>query len=392
MNNPTLRKIYACCENVYEKSIEIYKYWATYLQFRGAIRKNVYSKIKLTDKQKKQIDDFYIKNYGCKIPYIYHQYCTAFTGRFDVQYFPDLVYYPKFEKYMHHNRAYTRVLADKNLLPILTLKAGVKTPQVFLSRVSGVFRDKEGHSVSRKEFEKMLSDMGEVFIKPSVDSYGGANCAVIDMAKGIDKNSGKTTAQIIKQLGFDFIVQERLSCHESIAKIYPSSVNTFRIITYQWRDKIYHCPVAMRLGSGGSTVDNVSSGGMFLALEDDGTLHDTAFNEKNVHYTKHPDTQLVFKGYVIPNVDKMIKAAIRMHELLPQIGLCHWDFTLDINGEAVLLEMNLGTGGIRPAQMSHGKGLFGKNTAEILQWTAKMKKLSFTERKKYGFGYMETQK
>lgn len=391
MNNPTLLKLYVCFENAYEKSVEIYKYWSTYIQFKGAIRKNVYSKVKLTDKQKKQIDDFYIKNYGCKIPYIYHQYCTAFTGHFDLHYFPDLVHYPKFEKYMQHNRAYIKVLSDKNLLPVLTLKAGVKTPQILLSRVSGVFRDKEGHSVSRQEFEKMLSDIGEVFVKPSTGSYGGANCAVIDMAKGIDKNSGKTTAQIIKKLGYNFIVQERLHCHESIAKIYPNSVNTLRIITYQWRGKIYHCPVAMRLGSGGSTVDNISSGGMFLAVDDDGTLHDTAFNERNIHYTKHPDTKLVFKGYVIPYVDKMIQAAIRMHEVCAQMGICYWDFTLDTTGEPVLLEINLNNGGIRPAQMSHGKGLFGENTAEILRWTAKMKKLSFRERRKYGFGYMEKQ-
>ena len=33
-------------------------------------------------------------------------------------------------------------------------------------------------------------------------------------------------------------------------------------------------------------------------------------------------------------------------------------------------------------EMSHGKGLFGDDTAEILQWTRKMKNLKLSERMK----------
>ena len=41
--------------------------------------------------------------------------------------------------------------------------------------------------------------------------------------------------------------------------------------------------------------------------------------------------------------------------------------------------------------MAHGKGCFGEHTAEVLRWTAKMKELSYSERKFYNYGYMEKQ-
>lgn len=391
MKNPILRKLYTYYENAFEKGVEIYKSWAEKRKFKDSRRVKVFSSVTLSVEQKKQIDDLYLKNYGRKIPYIFHQYYTAYHGKFDVNYFPENLHAPKFELYMHCNRAYTNVLGDKNMLPILAHAAAVKTPKTLLSRVSGVWRDDNNKSISRAEFEEQLANLGEAFAKPSIDSCGGARCAVINMQNGVDKISGKSVKTLIKELGSDFIIQERIRCHSDIAKLYPNSVNTFRVITYQWKDEIFHCPVAMRLGQGGNTVDNTTAGGMVIAVEEDGTLHKTAVTEFNKHYTEHPDTHIAFENYKIPAIFNVLKAAHRLHELLPWIGMCHWDFTLDENGEPLLMEANLTVGGFGLVQRAHGKGVFGENTVEILRWIAKMEKLSLSERKFYRFGYMEKQ-
>ena len=391
MSEKLMNQIKKILGDISDKALHFKKRYLRANKYHKSRHKKVINSAPLNKEQEKQIDDFYLKNYGHKIPYIYHQYATAFTGNFDVQYFPDCCYGAEFNHYMHYDRAYNKVLADKNLLDCFASKVGVKTPRTLLSRAAGVFRDENNHILSREAFENKFAGIGEVFAKASIDSAGGASCLLLNMAKGVDQISGKTVAAIIKKMGYDFVVQEKLNCDKTLSAIYPNSANTFRVITYLWKDKIYHCPLALRIGQGGSCVDNACAGGMFIAVDDDGTLHDMAFTEYNAQYKEHPDTHFVFKGHKIPQVEQIISYAYKLHELLPQIGFAHWDFTLDKEGNPVLLEANLREGSYWLSQLPHGKGLFGKNTAEILQWISKMKKLSYTERKFYRYGYMEKQ-
>ena len=59
---------------------------------------------------------------------------------------------------------------------------------------------------------------------------------------------------------------------------------------------------------------------MFIAVDDNGDLHKTAFTEFNKRYDEHPDTKLKYENYNIPNVKGIIDAAYRIHNLIPQLG------------------------------------------------------------------------
>ena len=142
----------------------------------------------------------------------------------------------------------------------------------------------------------------------------------------------------------------------------------------------------MRIGKGGACVDNAHAGGIFIAVEDDGTLHEWATTEFNEKYTEHPDTHLVFAGYQIPLVKDVIAAAYRMHDVIPQVGAINWDFTINEGGKPVLIEANINGAGVWVFEMAYGRGVFGKDTAEILQWLSKVKKMSRKEREKHLFG------
>lgn len=142
----------------------------------------------------------------------------------------------------------------------------------------------------------------------------------------------------------------------------------------------------MRIGKGGACVDNAHAGGVFIAVEDDGTLHEWATTEFNDKFIEHPDSHLVFAGYQIPLVKDVIAAAYRMHNMIPQVGAINWDFSINEEGKPILIEANINGGSVWLFQMAHGRGAFGDETAEVLQWLRKVKKMNRKEREQHLFG------
>lgn len=355
-------------------------------KFKDERRKNIYEKVKLTTEQKEQIDLLFKNHYGKKISYTWHKHYTAYTGYFDDKYIPELIYFPEFERYMNSNREYIRVFEDKNILPLLAYTAGVKTPYIMYSNIGGLLRDSKNCVIEHKRMLSELDNIGECFIKPSIDTSSGVGCSLLNIIGGIDKNSNKTIAEIIEAKGNNWIIQKKIECHESIKRLYGESVNTFRVITYRWKDKICMAPIIMRIGQGGSCLDNAHAGGMFIAVDNNGVLHRTAFTEFKKEYDIHPDTNVKFEGYKIENFSNVLDAAKKCHMVIPQLGVINWDFTLDNEGKAVLIEANICGGSIWLIQMAHGKGVFEENTEEILDWMHYMRKLPYYKRKNIRFG------
>ena len=289
---------------------------------------------------------------------------------------------------MNQNKGYIDCFSDKNILPIIAKQANVRMPKTIISCSFGTFQDGDGNIISLKEVLLLLQNIGNVFIKPSVDSCSGIGCAVINVRDGVDCISGKRLEDLIKEKGDNFVVQELLKCSNDISTLYGASVNTFRVITYRWHQEIRVLPAIMRIGQGGNYLDNAHAGGLFIALDQSGLLHETAFTEFNTQYRRHPDSQVVFRNYQISNFEKVIDSAIRMHMHMPQIGCVNWDFTIDENEIPVLIEANLKCGSIWLIEMAHGTGAFGENTAEILKWLNFMNHQNAENLKHYQFGRM----
>lgn len=335
-----------------------------------------YIKNPLTEEQKQRIDDFYLANYGKKVSHVWHQYYTADSKKFDVKYFPEDLYIPKFEHFMNEQTEYCKVFEDKNLLKLLGKSAEVKTPETIISCSDGIYQDKDNNIISLKEVISCLKNVNQkVFIKPSKDSYGGKNCVLLNLSK-----NDLDIEKIIKEYGNNFVIQKPIKTCKALSDIHPSSVNTFRIITYIWNNKIYKTKANIRVGVGGSVVDNASSGGFSVGITDEGILQPFGIYESGKRIYVHPDTGIKFENYYIPHVNKVFKAAEKLHKHIPQIGIINWDFTLDENNDPLLIEMNIRGGSIDMCQKTHGEGAFGNNTEEILQWIKKMEKLNKVQR------------
>jgi glutathione synthase/RimK-type ligase-like ATP-grasp enzyme len=110
----------------------------------------------------------------------------------------------------------------------------------------------------------------------------------------------KTEIHSILPADYERIVEECIIQHDDVAKLHPSSVNTLRFMTIVNSNGANIMLRALRIGTGGSVVDNFNAGGLFVLLNEDGVVISDAINKKTEMFARHPDTDVVFKGYKIP--------------------------------------------------------------------------------------------
>jgi hypothetical protein len=342
--------------------------------------------VTLSEEQKKEIDDFYLSNYGEKIDYTCHLTYYAYSGHFDKAFFPEQLYIPEFDRYMNSYIQYNNVFNDKNIYPHIVNALGIRTPENLFSCSKGFITDSQLNKCSEDDMVKILAKEKEFFIKASVDSCGGAGCKLYTNKYPGTPSSEQDILKIIQSFGNDYTIQRCIKSHPCISTLHPQSVNSVRVMTYRWHDDILSVPVIVRIGIGEMQVDNASAGGIFVGISDEGIMLPFAVDKHGTHYNRHPDSGITFDGYRIPFIPRILEEAKRLHRATPQVGIVNWDFTIDENGDIMLIEGNMKAGSIWLFQMAHGVGAFEDRTAEILQWTRKMKHLPLTERLNHMFG------
>lgn len=333
-------------------------------------RQKILGRYALTDEQKMEIDTLFEGNFGEKVPYDWHRYYASYTGNFDANFIPELIYIPIIEKKFNDPK-FTPAFSDKNLLHLLVSGVeNVRTPKTYLSCVKGFLRDENAKLIDKKQACEILTNL-TCFGKPTIDSNSGKMCAVYKFVSGIDTLSGSKAEEILDAMGDNFCFQELVKNCERVSNLHKESLNTFRITTYLWRGKVWHFPVIMRIGQGKSVLDNAHQGGMFIGLSDDGILNECAFTEFQERYFTHPDSGVKFKGYVVPELKMALEGVKSVHQRIPQVGMISWDVVVNDCNEVVIIEMNVQSQSVWLSQMAHGVGAFKENTADILAWVRK---------------------
>ncbi len=352
--------------------LKIYRFVRKYCILQGEIkkifeRKDEWENVKLTKEDIKATNGFFKAHYGKKVPLVWHRMYSNYTGNFDKMFFPEHLFSTKLEDVLNpHDKAYP--LGDKAFNPqFLFHNAGdkIRIPQMHLLSCSGNKWNAEGQLLTAQEAARICRDLGEVIMKPTVESMGARGVRLLDLHNGIDAVSGQTVEDIFREYKKDFIIQERVRNHESISRIYPDSVNTLRVITYLCDDKVNVAPLSMRIGMGGRIVDN---GGIFIGVTEEGNLYPTGFSKKHiVRYNEHPDTGVIFGECKIEGVPEMVAAARKLHARLPQLGMLSWDMCYDEDGNVVVIEVNTTGQSLWFPQMVTGKPIFGEHTAKMLE-------------------------
>ena len=244
--------------------------------------------------------------------------------------------------------------------------SGIEVPHLHIFNSRGVFFDHNGTVVEKDYACELIKNVGEVIIKPIIDTMGAKGVRLLNLTDGVDLRKDESVEKIIESYGSDFIVQEKVVNHESIRRLYPDSVNTLRVITFFADGGIQVAPLSMRIGIGGRVVDN---GGIFIGVSPEGLLSEEGYSKYGItRYKKHPDTGIVFSGYRIEGVSKIIEAAKMCHSMILQLKMLSWDLAYNDNGKVTIIEVNTtGQSGWFP-QMVTGQSVFGEHTPEMLRY------------------------
>lgn len=283
----------------------------------------------------------------------YDLYCYK-DKRYDPRYIPEDIYwkviYPTYNK-TDFRHAYTDKCFYKQLFPYL------KQPRTILRNSNSIFYDESGNIVSFLEAQSILQSEENFVIKPAI--YSGEGVDIFFYNK--EKYKEMDFASLMNLYKRNYIVQEIASQHESLEDIHPNSLNTIRIISFLFQGQVHISSAILRMGVGGSRLDNVSAGGIACPILPSGRLGERGINRKSQWLTSHPGGK-IFSEIEIPSYQLLLETIDRAHKKVPHFRIIGWDFSIDKEEEPVLIEYN-GAPGLN--QVSCGP-LFGHLTEEVL--------------------------
>lgn len=283
----------------------------------------------------------------------YDLYCYK-DDKYDPKYIPEDIYwnkvYPALNK-VNFRHAYTDKCFYDRLFPYL------KQVPTLIKNSNSCFYDGAGNIISYSQAKSILESEKSFVIKPAIYSGEGVNIFFYDR-----ENTNQMDIDDLMMLyNSDYIVQEIAKQHSVLANIHSQSLNTIRVISFIFEEKIHISSSILRMGVAGSRLDNVSVGGLACQIRPDGRLENKAMNKSSQWMTSHPDGA-VFSEILIPSYNKVLEAVRRAHKDIPHFRLVGWDFSIDKKGEPVLIEYN-GAPGLN--QVSCGP-LFGDLTEAVL--------------------------
>ena len=233
-------------------------------------------------------------------------------------------------------RALIKVTGEKPFVEELTDKMG------FYSINKSYFKRevfKFTSNTNYDDFRNFALRVKHLFVKLLASSWGiGAMAFDID-----NETQCKDAFAKIKENGKEWIVEERIFQHNKTAIWNQSSVNTMRVPSFLHNGKFEIVQPFFRVGRAGSIVDNAGGGGILICVDvETGKLISDGIDEAGHRYKAHPESGKVFKGWEVPDWDKLKKLVEEIHRTnMPNHRYIGWDFAYTDNGWE-LIEGNWG--------------------------------------------------
>ena len=139
----------------------------------------------------------------------------------------------------------------------------------------------------------------------------------------------------------NYLVEECIQNCKEIADFHPSSLNTIRVTTMQNGNECRFIGAALRMGMGGSSIDNVSAGGISVPIDiSSGMIKMNGFDAKGNEYEKHPTTNKTFKGTIIPHWNGLLEMCREASKIVDEAYFTGRDLCILPSGEIELIEAN----------------------------------------------------
>ncbi len=189
----------------------------------------------------------------------------------------------------------------------------------------------------KKVFAEFTAKHPRFMAKPQEGSMGsGINI--------YDVNDYASSDELHSELFVDdywisFVAEEIIVQTDEMAKLNPSSVNTFRIPTYRFDDRTEIRYPRLRIGQNGSIVDNAGAGGILALIDEETGIIYSAVDESKNSYVVHPDSGVQLVGYKVPHWEEIKEFAKKLAQVVPDNRYTGWDIALTDKG-CVLVEAN----------------------------------------------------
>lgn len=185
-----------------------------------------------------------------------------------------------------------------------------------------------------KTLRSFLKNHRIAFIKQP-KNFGGLGVKRLDTTD-VDLDNEEEFQKVKSTIldGKFYLVEECLKQHEEMSRLYPNSINTIRVVTVLDNNNEAHVMYTyVRMGVGGSYVDNVTSGGCYAMIEPNGVIMTPALADKTGEFfDMHPDTKTVFKGFEIPYYKEVVEFCKKAAHVEPHVRYIGWDVCVTPTG------------------------------------------------------------
>lgn len=138
------------------------------------------------------------------------------------------------------------------------------------------------------------------------------------------------------------LVEQCVEACDELKAFHPQSLNTLRMVTIANKEKACVFSGVFRTGVGDSVVDNTHQGGVSVQVNvENGVIETDGANTSGERFVSHPDSGIVFKGFQIPQWDKIVETCCEAAKLTEN-PITGWDVVLNNHGEVEFIEANYG--------------------------------------------------
>ncbi len=173
---------------------------------------------------------------------------------------------------------------------------------------------------------------GDITPEEFIDRYGGTNC----------------------------LLERFIPQHPAMATLNPTSVNTVRIITVRYRDRLLLLGAGLRCGGPGAHVDNYHTGGSAYPIDlDTGVISGPGKTlDSESALILNPSCGEVMPGFRIPHWDILLEQVKKAAYIPEHIGYVAWDVAITEDG-VEFVEGNVDHPGVTIIQLN-GQGVYRK--------------------------------
>ena len=227
---------------------------------------------------------------------------------FDPRYMSHYFYLPIIAHKLN-NYHYTKLFEHKSLQGHL-VKGNLKSPYCYVRCIDQEYYDNEMNQLSRQEAMDRCLQQNVLIVKDSVGSSGGQSVEKVVLDEVPDKK--KEIERIFDERKRDFVIQECIKQHPSMAKFNESSINTFRVTTLYLNGMYSTQSIVLRVGKKGMKVDNWGSGGIMIGVGKDGKVNDYGYDIKLNKYYEY--NGITFKNEVISQIPSLLSLIEDAHK------------------------------------------------------------------------------